>query len=296
MVNTVPITSPGDVVGRPRLPPDPLNLATATPGTQYRDVVDLHLKDKVAVVTGASKGIGLAITQALTAEGVQVVAGARGTIGEPPAGDHVYPVSVDLSHPGGPALLVEAAVSNFGGIDILVNNVGAAHPRLGGFLSVTDEDWTASLTINFLAAVRTTRAALPRLLDRGGSVVTVNSVNAFLPDPLVIDYCAAKGALANFSKALSKEVGLRGVRVNTVSPGPVATDLWLGEQGVAATVARAAGGEAAAVAQEAAQGSVTGRFTRPDEVADLVVLLASERTANVTGADFVIDGGLITTL
>jgi NAD(P)-dependent dehydrogenase (short-subunit alcohol dehydrogenase family) len=260
--------------------------------------VDLHLKDKVAVVTGATKGIGLAITRALAAEGAQVVAGARGTTGEPPLGDHVYPVSVDLSLPDGPARLVEAAVATFGGVDILVNNVGAAHPRLGGFLSVTDEDWSATLTINFLAAVRTTRATLPHLLDRGGSVVTVNSVNAFLPDPLVIDYSAAKGALANFSKALSKEVGPRGVRVNTVSPGPVATDLWLGEQGVAATVARAGGGggEPAAVAQAAAKDSVTGRFTRPDEVADLVVLLASERTANVTGADFVIDGGLITTL
>jgi NAD(P)-dependent dehydrogenase (short-subunit alcohol dehydrogenase family) len=260
--------------------------------------VDLHLKDKVAIVTGATKGIGLAITQALAAEGAVVVAGARGTTGEPPLGDHVYPVSVDLSLPDGPVILVEAAVANFGAVDILVNNVGAAHPRVGGFMSVTDEDWTAALTINFLAAVRTTRAALPRLLERRGSVVTVNSVNAVLPDPLVIDYCAAKGALANFSKALSKEVGPQGVRVNTVSPGPVATDLWLGEQGVAATVARAGGGggEPAAVAQAAAQDSVTGRFTRPDEVADLVVLLASERTANVTGADFVIDGGLITTL
>src|SRR5258705_13070680 len=119
-------------------------------GTQYRDLVDLHLKDKVAVVTGASKGIGLAITRALAAEGAKVVAGSRGTIGEPPAGDDVYRVSVDLSLPGEPALLVEAAVSNFGAIDILVNNVGAVRPRPGGFLSVTDEDWTAALTINFL--------------------------------------------------------------------------------------------------------------------------------------------------
>ena len=126
--------------------------------------------------------------------------------------------------------------------------------------------------------------------------MTTCSVNAFLPDPLVIDYSAAKGALANFSKALSKEVGPRGIRVNTVSPGPVATDLWLGEDGVARTVARATAATPDAVAEQAAARRVTGRFTTPQEVADLVVLLASARAGNVTGADFVIDGGLVQTL
>jgi NAD(P)-dependent dehydrogenase (short-subunit alcohol dehydrogenase family) len=126
--------------------------------------------------------------------------------------------------------------------------------------------------------------------------VTTSSVNAFLPDPAVIDYGAAKAALSNFCKALSKEVGPRGIRVNTVSPGPVATALWLGGDGVAATIARASGGAPDAVAKQAADEMVTGRFTRPQEVADLVLLLASDRAGNVTGADFVIDGGLVTTL
>ena len=128
-----------------------------------------------------------------------------------------------------------------------------------------------------------------------GSIVTVCSVNAALPDPAVLDYSAAKAALAGFCKALSKEVGPRGVRVNTVSPGPVATDLWLGQDGVAATIARAKGVDPAAVASNAAADSVTGRFTQPDQIADLVLLLASDRAGNVTGADFVIDGGLVTT-
>jgi NAD(P)-dependent dehydrogenase (short-subunit alcohol dehydrogenase family) len=95
---------------------------------------------------------------------------------------------------------------------------------------------------------------------------------------------------------LSKEIGPRGVRVNTVSPGPVATDLWLGEDGVANTVAYASGSDPEAVARQAASGSVTGRFPTPQEVADFIVLLASDRAGNVTGADFVIDGGLVQTL
>ena len=102
--------------------------------------------------------------------------------------------------------------------------------------------------------------------------------------------------MSNLCKSLSKEYGGRGLRVNTISPGPVATDLWLGNHGVAATVAAAGGGSAEAVAKQAAAASATGRFTQPQEVADLVLLLASDRTGNVTNADFVIDGGLVTTL
>jgi NAD(P)-dependent dehydrogenase (short-subunit alcohol dehydrogenase family) len=261
--------------------------------------VDLHLTGKLAVVTGASRGIGLAVTTALSDEGARVVAGAR-TITEElsrlAAERPVYPVSVDLATPDGPAKLVDQAVTKFGGMDILINNVGAVQPRTGGFQSITDDNWLSTLTLDLLAAVRATRAALPHLLERAGSIVTICSVNAFLPDPLVMDYSAAKGALANFCKALSKEVGPRGVRVNTVSPGPVATDLWLGKGGVAETVARAGGLKPEAVANHAALDAVTGRFTRPEQVADLVVLLASDRAGNVTGADFVIDGGMTTTL
>nr|WSW57802.1 oxidoreductase [Streptomyces sp. NBC_00998] len=262
--------------------------------------MDLHLTDKVAVVTGASKGIGLAVTRALAGEGARVVAAARtvsGPLTELAAGGRVRPVAVDLTSPDGPEQAVREAVAAFGGLDILVNNVGAVRPRLGGFLSLTDEDWAWALTINFLTAVRTTRAALPHLIERGaGSIVTVGSVNAFLPDPAVIDYSAAKAALANFSKALSKEVGPHGVRVNTISPGPVETALWLGEQGVAATVAGGTGSAPADIVAGAAAQSVTGRFTRPEEVADLVLLLASDRSGNITGSDHTIDGGLITTL
>lgn len=262
--------------------------------------MDLHLAGKVAIVTGASRGIGLAVSAALADEGALVAAGAREITEELSrlaAARQVYPVVVDLSLPDGPVRLLDEAVARFGRLDILINNVGAVRPRVGGFLSISDEDWTATLTIDLFAAIRTTRAALPHLLERSAAtIVTTCSVNAFLPDPLVMDYSAAKGALANFSKALSKEVGVKGVRVNTVSPGPVATDLWLGKDGVAATVARAGNGRPESIAQRAAEDAVTGRFSRPEEVADLVVFLASDRAGNVTGADFVIDGGMTATL
>ncbi len=129
-----------------------------------------------------------------------------------------------------------------------------------------------------------------------GVIVSTASVNASLPDPLVIDYSAAKAALVNFSKALSKEVGPHGVRINTVSPGPVATDLWLGEQGVGSTLAGKLGGASGDYQQAAVHDAATRRFTTPQEVADLIVFLASDRAGNITGVDFKIDGGLIQTL
>src|SRR3954447_13878553 len=237
----------------------------------------MGLQGSVAVVTGASKGIGLAIARALVAEGARVVAGALHGSPELAALDGVTALEVDLSTPDGPARLVEAAGDR---IDVLVNNVGAAPPRLEGFLAITDEMWHTTWNLDLMAAVRATRAALPVMLAcGGGSIVNIASLNARLPDPAVMDYSAAKSALVSFAKSLSKEFGGRGIRVNNVDPGPVATDLWLGDDDVAARISRA-GGQSPAEVAAAAAGMVTGRFSTPEEVADLVVVLAGARTAN----------------
>jgi NAD(P)-dependent dehydrogenase (short-subunit alcohol dehydrogenase family) len=254
--------------------------------------VDLGLAGTVAVVTGAGKGIGLAIARGLHAEGARVVAGSRTVTPELAAVAEA--VAVDLGTPDGPARLVAAAGDR---VDILVNNVGIAPPRPDGFLTVTDEMWSATWNLDLMAAVRAMRAVLPLMVAAGGgSIVNVASLNARLPDPLVVDYSAAKAALVNVAKSVSKEFGGRGVRVNNVDPGPVATDLWLGAGGVADTVGAAGGQRPEDVAAAAAAGMLTGRFTRPEEVADLVVFLAGPRAANITGTDVVIDGGMVTTI
>ena len=256
----------------------------------------LGLEGKGAIVTGASKGIGLSVARALVEEGAYVVAGSRGSspeLDELVASGRATTVSVDLSDAGGPDGLVTSALER-GPVDILINNVGAVTPRLDGFLAVTDDDWNHSLNMNLLAAIRTSRAVLPSMVAAGrGCIVTTSSINAHLPDPAVIDYSAAKAALANLSKSLSKEFAASGIRVNSVSPGPVSTPLWLGEGGVAATIAHATGLDALEVARRAADDAATGRFTTPDEVASLIVFLASDHAGNITGADYIIDGGLL---
>jgi NAD(P)-dependent dehydrogenase (short-subunit alcohol dehydrogenase family) len=262
--------------------------------------VKLELAGRTAVVTGASKGIGLAVTRALREEGVSVVAGAL--TGSPELDDlteggQVTVVLGDLTTAAGCQALVDEAVGRSGRLDLLVNNVGGVRPRTSGFVAVTDDDWQWALEINLLSAVRATRAAVPHLVEAAPSaIVTICSVNATLPDPGVIDYSAAKAALRSFSKSLSKELGPAGVRVNTISPGPVETALWLGPGGVAETVGQAQGLDPAAVRDAAVAGTATRRFTRPEEVAQLALLLASPTAGNVTGTDVLIDGGMVTTV
>jgi NAD(P)-dependent dehydrogenase (short-subunit alcohol dehydrogenase family) len=258
--------------------------------------MDLQLADKVAVVTGANRGIGFAVTRALVAEGAHVVAGSR-TTDNLDGLERVIGVPVDLVAADGPALLIGRAVEEHGRLDVLVNNVGAVRIRTDGFLGTSDDEFEWALNTDFFTTLRATRAALGPMLEHGsGSIVNVASVNAFFqPDGATVDYGVAKAAVVNLSASLAQEFGPQGIRVNCVSPGQVSTDLWLGDQGVAATIGKATGVDADTVRETAAAGIATGRFTTPEEVATLVTMLASERTANVTGVNYVIDGGLVKT-
>jgi NAD(P)-dependent dehydrogenase (short-subunit alcohol dehydrogenase family) len=259
--------------------------------------MELGLRGKVAVVTGASRGMGLATVRALVAEGVKVVAGAR----HPGAdlevlGDGVTPVAVDLSTPEGPGSLVQRAIDEHGGVDLLVNNVGGSDVNFGPPHELTDEVWAKAMDLNFMSAVRAIRRAVPSMTERGGgAVVSVSSINGFLPEPDAPAYSAAKAALVSFSKTCSKAYGGIGIRFNVVSPGLTATDMWVGDGGVADQVAEQTGGDRHAVIEEASAMAPLGRFAEPEEIARVVTMLCSAATSAVTGADWVVDGGVTPT-
>lgn len=258
--------------------------------------MDLDLAGRAAVVTGAGRGIGLAITEALLAEGAAVVAVAR-DVGPLAGRAGVLAIAADLTDPAVPADVIRRAIAEHGRVDVLINNVGGVRLRLDGFPAVDDDAFRWALELNFFTTLRMTRAAVAAMLGgRGGAIVNIASVNAFFqPDGATVDYGAAKAAVVNLTTALAQELGPAGIRVNAISPGPVETDLWLGEHGVAATVAAVTGTDAESARAQAAAAAATRRFTRPDEVAALAVVLASGRVGNMTGANVVIDGGLVKT-
>jgi NAD(P)-dependent dehydrogenase (short-subunit alcohol dehydrogenase family) len=261
--------------------------------------MDLELSGKTAIVTGASRGIGLAVVETLSAAGVRVVGAAR-TITSELKNVAVATVSADLSLRDGATALVDTALAELGGIDILINNVGGGDSgqlNLGGFLDSTDDQWRAFLDVNLFSAVWTTRAALPSLIDRRGAIVNISSINAHLPSVAPVGYSEAKAALTAFGKRLSEEFGPRGVRVNTVSPGVVGTRIWRGPDLVGAKLAAAQGipQEKLLAALPERFGIASGRISEPEEVADLVAFLVSGKATNIVGADFVIDGGTLKT-
>lgn len=252
---------------------------------------------RIAVVTGAGRGIGLAIVQALLEDGFTVVAGSR-TVTDALRATTAAALQVDLGTPDGPAHLVRHALDQYGGIDLLVNNVAGTSNPAGGFLQLDDEAWLYTVNLTLMAAIRATRAALPSLLDRRGVVVNISSVNAKLAQPRLVAQSAAKAALSNLGKSLAEEFGGRGLRVNTISPGPVWTDLWTSPDGPGDVLARKAGAtrEEFVAHLPAAVGLSTGQFADPQEIAALVVFLASGRVANMSGSEIVIDGGMTKTV
>jgi NAD(P)-dependent dehydrogenase (short-subunit alcohol dehydrogenase family) len=264
--------------------------------------MNLGLEDRVAVVTGASKGIGLAVTQTFLAEGARVVAASRTRTSELDRldGDLVH-VRVDLTDPGAPTEVIAAAVEEFDGLDVLVNNAGGPPPGTSlprfGFLELDDDDWREMLEFNLLSAVRACRAAIPVMIDGGGgAIVNVSSVHGRQPSAVNVDYGAAKAAMINLTKALSEEFGPQGIRVNGVCPGPVRTPWWTDDGGAADILASKTGSDSESVVTTVApemMGLTTGRLAEPQEIADAVAVLASSRSASTTGTELVVDSGML---
>ena len=244
--------------------------------------MELGLRDKVCLVTGSTGGIGLVVAQQLQAEGAVVV--STGRRGEGPGDVHV---AADLSRPGEPERVVAAAESQFGRVDCLVNNVGGTEIRTLGEL--TDADWQASFELNLMSAVRATRAALPGMRERGtGTIVNVSSTSGKRPSASMPDYSVMKAALLSFSRLVADVHAADGIRCNAVTPGPTATEAWLGEGGLAEQQ-----GERDAVLSKVGAGRPLGRLAEPDEIAAVIVFLCSERASYVTGAAWSADGGTV---
>ncbi|QUQ64626.1 oxidoreductase [Kutzneria sp. CA-103260] len=258
--------------------------------------MNLNLTDKTAVVTGSSRGIGLATVRTLIDEGVRVVGAARSITPEL-KDTGAYAVSADLSTAEGVTALIDSALDELGGIDLLVNNMGGGDEAVVGFLDADDAAWTRMFDINVLSTVRATRAALPSLIERRGAIVNISSIIGRMPGGLPASYCSAKAAVTSLGKSLAEEFGPRGVRVNTISPGLVRTSVYEDPDGPVAQMAAASGMGLAEFVQQLAKGQniTTGRMTEAGEVASLIAFLLSEVAGNITGADYVIDGGTIKT-
>ncbi|GAB2830988.1 SDR family NAD(P)-dependent oxidoreductase [Lentzea nigeriaca] len=257
--------------------------------------MDLQLEGKRVLVTGASKGIGLAIVEAFTAEGASVVATARRSTPELERTGAVF-IPADLSTSDGPARVVETALAQNPQLDVLVNNAGGGN-RPEGILedpfSGDDDVWTDVFALNLNAAVRMTRAALPALAKARGAVVNISSSSARDPHTAPLPYAAAKAALNTFTRGLAEATGRMGVRVNTVTPGATRTELLVGENGYVADIAARMGMELSDLVATLPQqiGMLTDDLINPDEIARAVVLLASPTMPSAIGSNWTVHGG-----
>jgi NAD(P)-dependent dehydrogenase (short-subunit alcohol dehydrogenase family) len=256
----------------------------------------LELNGRRALVTGGTKGVGEAVVTALRDAGAKVLTTARSKP-EQLADPNLF-VTADVSTPEGCATVTQAVQERLGGVDIIVHVVGGSSAPAGGYAVLNDGEWDKALGQNLFAAVRLDRALLPAMVEQGsGVIVHITSIQRVLPLPeATIAYAAAKAALGNYSKGLSKEVSPKGVRVVRVSPGWVETD---GAVGLVTKIARQNGTDyegAKQIVMDSLGGIPIGRPAKPKEVADLVAFLVSPRAASITGTEYVIDGGTVPTV
>ena len=248
-----------------------------------------------ALVTGGTKGVGEAVVAALREAGATVLTTARSRPEDLPHPDQF--IAADVSTAEGCAVVAKAVRDRLGGIDVVAHVVGGSTAPAGGFAVLDDYEWHKALDQNLLPAVRLDRALLPSMIEQGsGVVIHITSIQSRLPLPeATLAYAAAKAALSNYSKGLSKEVGPKGVRVVRVSPGWVETD---GAVGLVEEIARKNRTDyegARKIVMNSLGGIPLGRPAKPKEVADLVAFLASSRAASITGTEYVIDGGTVPT-
>jgi NAD(P)-dependent dehydrogenase (short-subunit alcohol dehydrogenase family) len=250
---------------------------------------------KRILVTGGTRGMGEAIVRRLTLGGGTVATTARSPLpeGQQPA----LFIQQDIGSAAGVQAVADRLLAEWGGIDILVNCVGGSDAPNGGFQALTDDDWQKALNVNLMAAVRFDRSLLPGMLERrSGVIIHVSSIQHRLPlYDATLAYAAAKAALTTYSKGLANEVGPKGVRVNLISPGFIETS---GAHGMIVRLAESRGITEAAARQQIMEmigGIPIGRPGRPEEVAELVAFLVSDRAASIHGSDYTIDGGTIPT-
>ena len=246
--------------------------------------MELGLNGKACVVTGSTGGIGLETARLLVAEGARVVTSGRR--GAPGIGEALH-VQADLSLAETPEQLIGEAAGALGGVDVLVNNVGFAVQAR--FEEVPDEDWDAMWQLNVMSYVRAIRASLPHLRASRGAIVNVSSTAGKRPSGGMPHYSVTKAAVLSLSRLVADLYAGDGIRCNAVTPGPTATEAWLGEGGLADQQ----GGEREQVLAKVGAGRPLGRLAQPEEIAAVIAFLASERASYVTGAAWSADGGTV---
>lgn len=258
---------------------------------QHQQSTSVELAGKIALVTGGTKGIGKAIAQRLSQSGATVITTARSQSLQ--ASDDIHFIGADLSRADEVSRLASQVSQQFGGLDILINNLGANHAPAGGFSTLSDEDWDKALQVNLLASVRLDRALLPTMLERGsGVIIHISSTSGMFPLwETTMAYSAAKAALNAYSKSLATELAPQGVRVVTVSPGLTKTGAM---SAFLEGLATAAGINVEEMTQQLLTrvgGVPLGRMASPVETAELVHFLVSPRASYITGTNMVVDGG-----